>query len=410
MRQSTCESSDLDLSNIPGDIVAWIQGIRTSGMPGSDAYAAGMLGLLSPPPFCSARCGAVHRRDDADVHSRLSRLGLRRSNTEGEACVTPIRGPIGLRSARQGAALLDWVVDELAAPRAVWCRVQREPRWLSPGISAYESWAREMERIIDTGRRVFPPMREWLADLSARRTLASLYLKELAGRAGTWSARRLAWAGEIYSEEADSALRPALALTCRAYSARRSRSIVEDRIESLREAADLVRRAEKLAERAVQHLFEAILNRSHLTEVAGRTLTEPADAPLEGPALQEMIYLARAGQAPFRALAARRLSGASSDQAVATLAQLLYEYEARIATMALHSLQRISPDFLHGLLRSAISAQPGSPALASLLLALGENADDSTFEFLADFASNISLERGARRIAAWVMDKRIRAD
>ena len=120
-------------------------------------------------------------------------------------------------------------------------------------------------------------------------------------------------------------------------------------------------------------------------------LAEPASQQLSGPALQEVIYLARSGSVPFRRLAAMRSAGTNFPQSIATLGQLLFDPIPAIARTALFALVEAGKSeaipvigrALNGLLQDEL---PSDELLASMVILLGHLGAQPD-EMLTDEAS-----------------------
>lgn len=228
------------------------------------------------------------------------------------------RRPVGRSSMRIWNALLEWVAFALRAP--TWGRCAALPPAVpcGAGIAAYSLWADALERdppaTPGSLNALIRRARRW----QTSREAASEFLRELAGTRRTAFANRLRYAADIFAREAQEALGPIPAAP--------------------HGAPDLLRRAEAWEREAVGDLMEAIVIALRLPEPTGTALLEPPEEPLSGMALQEMIYLARAGSPPFRTLAARRLAGSDHPQALSTLTQLLYDPEEMTREMALYTL------------------------------------------------------------------------
>lgn len=250
------------------------------------------------------------------------------------------RRPVGRRSLRIWSALLEWVAFALRAP--TWGRCAALPPAVpcGAGLAAYSLWADALERdpprTPGSLKALIRRARRW----QTSREAASEFLRELAGTRRTAFANRLRYAADIFAREAREALGP---------------------IPTAPPAApDLIRRAEAWEQEAVGYLMEAIVIALRLPKTTGSALLEPPEKPLTGMALQEMIYLARAGSPPFRTLAARRLTGSDHPQALSTLTQLLYDseemtHEMALYTLAMHPSQR-GASILRGVYRSLAEA------------------------------------------------------
>jgi hypothetical protein len=113
-----------------------------------------------------------------------------------------------------------------------------------------------------------------------------------------------------------------------------------------------------LADEAAHLIAEAALRQSGLSATASIAILEPPSEPLEGIALNEALYAARAGTRPVRELAARRLAGAEGHAAASTLTQLLYDNDGCVAATALWALQQSSASRLPNALLSAARFGP----------------------------------------------------
>lgn len=238
------------------------------------------------------------------------------------------------RSRRELSALIEWVTFARRPPVLRECAAVSAPVPVGVGLAAYEVWA---EALISRTGGWEASLSRALRWLDARRAAAA-FLREIAGRQRTAFAHRLRLAAKRIEEEITTTWEPLvghLSLFTRS-SAPFSRT-------ARAQAAAWIRRAGELAAGAIDLIEEAALGASHLPAPLYAALLEPPDGPLEGVALQETLYLARAGTRPFRQLAARRLSGARSPQAVSTLAQMLYDPEEAIAETALRALEQSGP-------------------------------------------------------------------
>jgi hypothetical protein len=265
------------------------------------------------------------------------------------------RRHIGLNSRRVLNALLEWVAFALRAP--VWGRCAALPPSVpcGAGLAAYSLWAealkRDPPRMPGSLHVLIRRARRW----QNSRLAAAEFLCELAGTRRSAFANRLRYAATLFVREAQEAWTPLL--------------------QTQHAATTLVRRAQSWEQEAVGYLMEAVVIALHLPAAAGRALLEPPEEPLTGIALQEMIYLARAGSPPLRLLAARRLTGSDHPQAVSTLTQLLYDSEETVSEMALHILagtpsHRGIP-VLRGVYRSlAESGEPGDMRLRRAIASL----------------------------------------
>jgi hypothetical protein len=172
----------------------------------------------------------------------------------------------------------------------------------------------------------------------------------MAGKQRTFFANRLRRAGALFQQEVSECFDPLLTKTAPITPG--------ELITTLHNAHDL---AEDAAHILAEGLFPA-LGLSPL--VVSALMEEPGDS-LDGMALQELLYLARAGSRPLKQLAARRLAGARQKNATSTLGQLMYDPDKAVRETAMCSLQEIDPPHLLNILGGALrSDMPEAQDLA----------------------------------------------
>jgi hypothetical protein len=280
------------------------EGILTGYKPDTGAFTLEGVDAFGKP--------GLHRRTTAELQTTELYL------------VGKSRRKVGLNSQRELSALMEWVAFAYRAP--VWrrCAAQPSATLCGAGLAACSLWADALERdpprTLDSRQSLMRRAHRWQ---NARQAAAD-FLLELAGTRRSAFANRLRYAAELFSREAQEALSPLM--------------------QAPRAAPTLLRRAEEWEKEAVGYLMEAVVIALRLPPIMARALQGPPEEPLFGMALQEMIYLARAGSPPLRTLAARRLAGSDHPQAVSTLTQLLYDSEEAVSEMALNALAKFPPE------------------------------------------------------------------
>lgn len=284
-------------------------------------------------------------------------------------CVTRSSRPKGLRSRREALALAEWTAYALRPPIAGGCATLPPPAWNAVGLAAYALWGDLLERERDLSsekRAVIRQRARWWLD--ARRASVE-FLRELAGKQRTPYAVRLRRAAALFEHEITVF------------------PIFDGAIQNPKSE---ILRAADLAARAMEQVGEAALLRMRLAPEARTALLEPPDAPLRPTAFQEVLYLARAGIRPLRQLAARRLAGSDSPQAVATLTQLLYDPDGPTSETALWALQRIAPEEGRRLFADAFRHAPrdrrntDQPLQRALLFAVAATPDGDARRLLRE--------------------------
>jgi hypothetical protein len=262
-------------------------------------------------------------------------------------------GAAGLLSHRQLAALTDGLAT-MFRPTFLVDRGDSQPAEAAVGLAAYDLWADTLHAssaITASGHAAFRHQADAWND--AHRA-AAVFLHGLAGAQRTAYANRLRRAAELLAKETADYLTPLTILSRKAVP---------------QEAPALMDGAARSAEDAAHLLAEAVFIALHLPAVAVDALLQQSGEPLSGMALQEMLYLARAGTPPLRLLAARRLAGSEGPQVVSTLGQLLYDADYRVRQTAIWSLEEIGPPGLARTLRSALySGEVETVALVRLHL------------------------------------------
>ncbi|MGC8667129.1 MAG: hypothetical protein ACP5VE_03285 [Chthonomonadales bacterium] len=222
----------------------------------------------------------------------------------------------------------------LARALAEWAAV----RWLEPypdvcadGVLRWHALGRAALAFVEAaihggGRSTQPREQEGIAsirsDWESRWSVGVEFLHCAAGKARTAFANRLRWAAEILEDEANT-----IARGFDAASPDRTGNIPQSFAGELRHDA------------AAQYLAEAAMIQAGLPASIISSLLEDPVQPLRDRSLHEIIYLARAGVDEFRAVAARRLMGATgSPAAVSTLEQLLYAGNMVVQLTAVTSL------------------------------------------------------------------------
>jgi hypothetical protein len=234
------------------------------------------------------------------------------------------RDPRGFSSQRNLRSLLAWLAASLRPPSRGGCAVGGPRQIHAEGLAAYDIWAANA-KVEDT-------------DSGASRAgiwhdikrSGAIHLESLAGSRRTRFANRLRQAATQCDGEAALCWSGATAATP---------AVVENGAQMAMEAAYLIGEAA---------LPVAGLPSSTVTALLGHT-----DEPLHGVALNELLYLARAGTRPLRELAAKRLADAEGLAATSTLIELLYDEDGRVASTALWSLVRNQTPRLSGALIGA---------------------------------------------------------
>lgn len=213
--------------------------------------------------------------------------------------------------------LADWSANLLRAPSPGLAHDPSAGPCLF-GADAYSAMARR------TGQAHCNPL-PCLHELLEDALLCQEYLAWRAGRATTPVGRRLRWAAEVLDGIVTGGLRPA---------------IEAERVGSQGAASTSLKRVAQLHDDLVYHLLDALCLATGASVRLHEALLHPPTNPLDGMALSEVVYLARAGAAPYRALAARQLGASSEPQAIATLRQLLHDCDGRVVGAALESCRQ----------------------------------------------------------------------
>lgn len=286
------------------------------------------------------------------------------SLVEGELYVLKrVREPRGLRSHRTLRSLLEWVAGSFRAPTNGGCITGGPLESHAEGLAAYDKWSGI------TADETPDRFRERAAVWREARTSGAAYLRGIAGTSRSRFSNLVRRASDLYDAESDLFCEPA---ACASTTSRLSR----------RQMRDTVTGAVHLAEDAAHLLAEAALLRAGLSITAMIAIIESPSESLDGIALNEMLYYARAGTRPVRELAARRLAGAESPAAVSALTQLLCNDDGRVAASALWALLQSPAPRLAGSLLSATRSCPrirsglDYPFSLSLLSAYRELAPD----------------------------------
>jgi hypothetical protein len=306
-------------------------GIRMEVLPLGSEHIEEAFAQISPAlrrgrpvPVVSASGETVITRSE-----ELSGSALPSSEGAVALLLTRERSTLGLRSHRELLTLADALADLLRPPALL--EAADTVTWGGLGLCAYDR------------REEFPSPSsvEW----AEARAAAGAFLADLAGRQRTRYANRLRTAGILFGEEA-ALLRGA-------------------------RLADVCWDARRLAREAALLLGEAVLPALGLGPGVCQALLEDAGEELDAIAFREVQYLARAGAAPLRILAARRLAGAHVPESEATLFQLLFDSDFAVREAALWSLLQVSgPEAAHHLHRAAGSDDAEAAALATRALRL----------------------------------------
>ncbi len=295
-----------------------------------------MLGLLGTTAFCTLGCMCQESRlFHSRVLKRTHRIGLSLAPIDdasapqlGErTCTWRFGGDrynvARVQGFRRGIAdtlggLLDFVAD-LQHPIVQGECTTRGVAHVGRGAAAYAAWETAMigcQRLSSSRREAI--MRH-ATSWSSMRLLASRFLISIAGARRTAWARSLRMAGSLAADEANM-LHDALIggqATIR----------VAGVVEVIREASSLARRIHGLAAWAA--LTGAGLDEPVTSELL-RADGEPPDPRTVG----SLIYLARAGSAPFRRLALARLARSSEPQALATIRESANDGDSDVADVA----------------------------------------------------------------------------
>lgn len=278
-----------------------------------DAAAGFLLRTLDPD---TAAAGPITAR--ALAAGRLWRVGRTR-----RPCATP-------RTMRQAVWLAEWIALALGPITPGGCPTGPGLAHAASGIAVYDLPGR-------------PDDRELLAWAALRRWAAA----DLQRRAGSETRplqRRLARAARLHAAEAG-------------------------RLDAARVAGEawphLLLRARDLAQAAALEVYDGLLLHTGLAGAGFAALIDPPHEPLEGQALSETLYLARAGARPFRRLAARRLAGAASPAAIDVLCDLLWSPDGPTAVHALQSLRASAPERLWARAHTLIEGDAGPRVGAS---------------------------------------------
>jgi hypothetical protein len=235
--------------------------------------------------------------------------------------------PRGPRSRRELKALLEWIASAFRPPTTGGCRIGGPLQQHGGGIAACDLWAAIADA--ETSGRFARRAAVWREAKEA----GALWLRQVAGRGRSRLANRVRAAADALESEVDLCWR-------------NSGVARTDRIERIQSARAWARESAIL-------LAEAAFARAGLPSHAIAALLEEPSERLDGIALNEVIYLARASIRPLRELAARRLAGALAASATSALIQLLYDDDGPVASTALWSLARQPMDRLVDVLLSA---------------------------------------------------------
>jgi hypothetical protein len=315
------------------------------------AEAAMLSGRAWRKAFCSPGCRCAEERSSAEsLEDDVARLGLAQSDGP-KGGLRRSRGPAGRRRLRDLDLILELAVWSLRPPVSDWCETRRSCVEVEFGSGIYHLWVRQSPR---PDMRRSPRAEQWLEGIR----LAAAWLLARAGRQRTPYALRLRRAGEGYSQEAD-----------------------HFRSTSAGEVSDDVNLALRSSTHATRSLLESALMSAGISANVRALLEEPPAEELSGTALQEVVYLARAGRRPIRVLAARRLAGAASAQATATLGQLLWDPYAPLADTALWALGAERHEGYGAQARAALAtargmAQDDPAAIRTPLLCAATEASD----------------------------------
>lgn len=333
----------------------------------------GMGALSAGMPICAdARAPRLRPAGARALETPLLRLGYR---IDSAGRIRRSRSPLGPRSNRELMALADWAAILHRPPSHDGC---------ATGLAAYDLLLNYLATRRSLPGRSASAVRALAVDWRSLRLNGAAFLQELAGKSRAPFANRLRAAAHLMEDEAVvwgsfsgvARLKPPQAVAC-------------------------VTRARDGARRAAGLLADALVIGLHLPRSVALPLFQEPGSPLEGVALEEMVYVARAGALPLRQLAARRLAGAESPRALAALQQLLYDADADIAEVALWSLMRSAPHRAHIYIDAyrAMAARPGAvPLLRGLLHAVSRSGAAESRAFLREVAAKRG-DADSRRLA-----------
>ncbi len=292
----------------------------------------------------------------------------------------------GTRSQRELRGLAEWAAAALRPSSRGGCVKGGPLARHAGGLAAYNLWDEQMRQHGNQATFV-TRISTWI---QVRRTGAA-FLTRLAGKKRSRYANLLRRAAELYEQEAAAHWEPARA---RIQSAG---SMVSN------ETRNTVETARYIAEEAALLVAEAVYTGLKLPPVVVGALLEDPHELLAGVALNEVIYLARAGARPLRELAARRLAGSDNSSAVSALIQNLYDSDGRTAETALWALlQQPRPGSFRTLVnvvkngerfRANLDYPFTMPALAAYAEMLGPGAQDEIVQFRSGVAAD-SPENG----------------
>lgn len=274
--------------------------------------------------------------------------------------VVRLRQAIGPRRWRLARCLAEWAATRWLLPFPELC-ADGVIRWHALGRAAFDLASRSALLQEVSGERSRHEDLDLLRrDWQKRLHTGVGFLELAAGKMRTSFANRLRWAAEVLDAEAAQ-----LAAQNDAMPAAGS-TLITGHGALRTEGHDPARHHENELQSwdaAAQYLAEAAVLRARFAPSLTRALLEEPLNELQGTALYEVIYLARAGVNEFRALAARRLAGAAgSPAALATLEQLLYVRSQAVQLTAVAALVRHGIDGIRSLSKF-IAEQAAHPSV-----------------------------------------------
>jgi len=282
-------------------------------------------------------CTAIGPNVDAEqcVHAQMSPAlaGMRMYR------LVYLGQPMGHRRFRVARALAEWVATRVLAPFPDVC-ADGVLRWHALGKAAMHlgtrSYSAESHLERAPGRAMVQMIQ---ADWQARFYAGIEFLLLVAGKARTAFSNRLRWAAEALYAEAT-------------YVAPVRQELPAHQHQDPGTSEGTTNGEDWASfDPATFYLAEAAVMAAGFAPSIASSLLEASTHRLKGTALQEIIYLARAGVDEVRALAALRLAGGVGSAATSTLEQLLYSENRVVQLTAVGSLLRHNIEGLRVLMR-----------------------------------------------------------
>ncbi len=277
----------------------------------------GMAGAVGCTCYCSLQCLCADRAEATRILlANAPRVGLELARNAGVAHIRSCAVARGPRSVRSALPLIEWCALLTRPPFAHRCRHGRRAV-AAQGIAAYDAWLDDLARCVRLTRERRAGIEIRARSWTGLRREGARFLDWVAATRRSGASRHLRLASRHMLDEADGPL-----------------AVLSDlpRRDALRVAAESLSAARIHIEAGASALLKGALSLAGMDPALGAELATLGPSPPH--MVAALVYLARTGVAPFRALAARRLGFADDAQALATLRQLAWDPDPLVAGTA----------------------------------------------------------------------------